>query len=148
MNFMLERLVKIQKLKRNESYHFQGQHFMQIQNQIILIYLVRFVQKTSFSNKCPKVTDIVTLRKNLRDSGRCFMCLRSGHKISECTSTKTCYYCKERHNSALCVKREKGIYQSKKILLFYYFYFKLLVRLTNKINSKSVKARVLFDSAS
>ena len=68
-----------------------------------------FCTENQFSNKCPKVTDIATLRKNLRDSGRCFMCLRSGHKISECTSTKTCYYCKERHNSALCVKREKGI---------------------------------------
>ena len=66
-------------------------------------------KENHFSDKFSKVTDIATRRNYLRDSGRCFMCLRSGNKISECTNTKTCYYCKERHNYALCVKREKGI---------------------------------------
>ena len=47
---------------------YRGQHFIQIKNQIILIYRVRFVKKTHFSDKCPKVTDIATRRKYLRDS--------------------------------------------------------------------------------
>ena len=105
LNFMLERLAKIVKLKRNQSYHFRGQHFIQIKNQIILIYRVRFVKKPHFSDKCPRVTDIATRRKYLRNSWRFFMCFRSGYKISDCTSTKTCFYYKERSNSALCVKK-------------------------------------------
>ena len=73
------------------------------------------------------------------------MCLRSGRKILECTSTKTCYYCKEQHNSALRVKREKGIStnlsvkENTSILLQ-----TAVVRLTNKNNSKLVKVHVLF----
>ena len=106
-----------------------------------------FCKENYFSDKCPKVTDIATRRKYFRDSGRCSMCLRSGHTISECTSTKTCYYSIERHNSALCVKREKGIStnlsvkENTSILLQ-----TAVVRLTNKINSKSVNICVLFDS--
>ena len=77
------------------------------------------------------------------------MCFRSGHKISECTSTKTCFYYKERRNSAPCVKKEKGIStdlsakENNSILLQ-----TTAVRLTNKDNSKSVKVRVLFGSGS
>ena len=73
--------------------------------------LCAFRAENHFSDKCPKVTDIATRRKYLRDSGCCFMCLRSEHKISECTSTEICYYCKKRHNSALCVKREEEFLQ-------------------------------------
>ena len=77
------------------------------------------------------------------------MCLRSGHKISECTSTKTYYYCKEQHNSALCVKREKviltnfSVKENTSILLQ-----TAVVHLTNKNSSKSVKVCVLFHSGS
>ena len=77
------------------------------------------------------------------------LCLRSGHKLSECKSTKMCYYCKERHNSALCVKREKvistnlSVKENTSILLQ-----TAVVHLTNKNNSKSVKVCVLFNSGS
>ena len=57
--------------------------------------LCAFCTENHFSDKCPKVTDIATRRKYLRDSGCCFMCLRSEHKIPECTSTEMCYYCKK-----------------------------------------------------
>ena len=68
---MLDRLVNILKLKKNQTDHFQGQRFMQIKKQIILIYHERFVKKIFFS-KCLKVTDIAIHRKYLHDSGRCF----------------------------------------------------------------------------
>ena len=54
-----------------------------------------FCKENYFSDKCPKVTDITTRMKYIRDSVRSFMCPRSEHKISECASTKTCYYCKK-----------------------------------------------------
>ena len=39
--------------------------------------------------------NFTTRMKYIRDSVRSFMCPRSEHKISECASTKTCYYCKK-----------------------------------------------------
>ena len=101
-----------------------------------------FCKEINFSIKCPKVTDIATRRKYLRNSGLCFMC-------PNCTSTKTSYYCKERHNFALCAKREKGIFtnlsvkENTSVLLR-----TAVVRLANENDSKSVKVRVLFDSGS
>ena len=77
---MLDRLVNILKLKKNQTDQFQGQRFMQIKKQIILIYHERFVKKKFFS-KCLKVTDIATYRKYLHDSGRCFTCLNQGIKF-------------------------------------------------------------------
>ena len=103
-----------------------------------------------YSDKCPKITDTITRKQHLRDSGRCFKCLRTGHRSSECKSSKTCYYCKENHNSALCTKNKKGdpaanflVKANTSILLQ-----TAVVRLSSQNESKSVKVRVLFDSGS
>lgn len=46
-----------------------------------------------YSASCEKVKDPETRRQILGQSGRCFICLRKGHQVKSCTSTKGCRHC-------------------------------------------------------
>ena len=44
-------------------------------------------------------------RKNrIRDLGVCFICMKKGHKASDCTITPECRHCSGRHHTFLCMK--------------------------------------------
>ena len=52
------------------------------------------------SNRCAVVTDPETKKNILRQKGRCFGCLRSGHISKDCSAR--CYRCGGKHHLSLC----------------------------------------------
>lgn len=67
-----------------------------------------FCRGPHWSDKCTVITERNTRRDFLRKGGRCFLCLKDGHKVSECPKSKPCFYCKGLHNSAICTQSAKG----------------------------------------
>ena len=65
-----------------------------------------FCRGPHYSDKCDNVTDLQTRKEHVKKQKRCFICLKSDHVMKNCKSTKGCYYCKGKHNSAICDKRE------------------------------------------
>ena len=54
------------------------------------------------SSKCNMITDVNSRKAILKSKGKCFVCLRSCHKASECKSTNKCYKCASRHHVSIC----------------------------------------------
>ena len=56
-----------------------------------------------FSASCGALTDVTTARLDiLRKEGRCFLCLSRGHRVSNCTSTRRCRKCNQKHHQSIC----------------------------------------------
>ena len=53
-----------------------------------------------------KVIDPDGRKDILRKTNRCFNCLRVGHRLSNCQSTKICRHCKGRHHQSICNNRK------------------------------------------
>ena len=69
-----------------------------------------FCKGNHYSDKCETITDICSRKESLRRSGKCFVCLKTGHMSRHCSMIKTCFHCKEKgHNSALCEKKSSFI---------------------------------------
>ena len=61
-----------------------------------------YCHELHYSASCERVTDREARVKLLRDSKRCFVCLRVGHQTSKCDSTKKCRHCSGRHHQSIC----------------------------------------------
>ena len=61
-----------------------------------------FCNKEHLSRNCNVVTDHRARRDILRQLGRCFVCMRTGHRARDCRSQFGCYNCKGSHHSAIC----------------------------------------------
>ena len=61
-----------------------------------------FCKGTHHSAKCSTVTDVKERKKIIRQKGKCFLCLRSGHLLRNCTSTIKCYKCHGVHHTSIC----------------------------------------------
>ena len=61
-----------------------------------------FCSKDHLSRNCDIVTDHRARRDILRQKGRCFICMRSGHLARDCRSQFGCFKCKGKHHSAIC----------------------------------------------
>ena len=61
-----------------------------------------YCHELHYSTSCERVTDREARVKLLRDSKRCFVCLRVGHQASKCDSTKKCRHCSGRHHQSIC----------------------------------------------
>ena len=55
-----------------------------------------------YSASCEHMTDVNERRDALRKNNRCFICLKSGHRATDCKSTKKCRHCEKRHHQSLC----------------------------------------------
>ena len=73
-----------------------------------------------FSASCEAVTDVNKRKDILRNLGRCFVCLRTGHMLKDCTIGRNCRICGKRHHQSICFgkvspksqrKGEEMIYQ-------------------------------------
>ena len=53
---------------------------------------------------CGKVKDLEDRRNIIKKFGRCFICLKKGHKAIDCRSRVLCKICNGRHHISLCVK--------------------------------------------
>ena len=65
-----------------------------------------FCKAEHFSDECDQCKELSDHKKKFLSQGRCFLCLKTGHTVRDCTSSQRngCYYCgKQRyHNRAIC----------------------------------------------
>jgi hypothetical protein len=61
-----------------------------------------YCSENHYSASCTKVTEPSDRLEILRKKGRCFVCLKSGHRSNQCSSTKSCRRCKGRHHQSIC----------------------------------------------
>ena len=54
------------------------------------------------SKNCTAVTDPGARKRILRQKGKCYGCLRSGHVAASCTSSTKCSQCQGRHHVSVC----------------------------------------------
>ena len=67
-----------------------------------------YCEKGHWSDECTDFTDIPSRKKQI--SGRCYICLKTGHLLKECQSTRKCVYCNQErnHHRSLCPKQFKS----------------------------------------
>ena len=70
-----------------------------------------YCQATHPSSRCSKVTNVPARRKILRRSGRCFLCLKSGHIAKKCEKDYKCNKCLKHHHISIC-DHEVGLWKS------------------------------------
>ncbi|CAB4025471.1 PREDICTED: uncharacterized protein LOC107334226, partial [Paramuricea clavata] len=61
-----------------------------------------FCDAEHFSASCEKIKDPQARKNILKRQGRCFLCLRKGHRINQCTSNKRCRKCPGKHHQSIC----------------------------------------------
>ena len=61
-----------------------------------------FCKQNHTSSKCNMITDVNSGKAIFKSKRKCFVCLRSGHKASECKSTNKCYKCGSQHHLSIC----------------------------------------------
>lgn len=59
-----------------------------------------------YSASCNAITCPTKRKEILLEARRCFKCLRQGHEIKDCRSTKNCRNCSGRHHQSICSKRQ------------------------------------------
>ncbi|XP_011408774.2 PREDICTED: uncharacterized protein LOC105315733, partial [Amphimedon queenslandica] len=57
---------------------------------------------------CTKVDKIDKRKSILRDSGRCFICLRRGHISRNCRSSIKCSLCSNKHHTSICMNKRES----------------------------------------
>ena len=60
-----------------------------------------FCKQNHTSSKCNMIKDVDSRKAILKSKGKCFVCLRFGHKASKCKSTNKCYKCGSRHSPSI-----------------------------------------------
>ena len=58
---------------------------------------------------CKKVNDVNARKNILVKYGRCFKCLRRGHRARDCKSTELCNKCGKPHHISICAKQDKPV---------------------------------------
>lgn len=61
-----------------------------------------YCQQTHSAKDCKVVTQIEARKQILRRSGRCYVCLCTGHISRECRSKARCSRCSRRHHTSIC----------------------------------------------
>ena len=65
-------------------------------------------QGTHNSEKCDKIDKPEERRKFLMRSGKCYLCLRVGHRFFQCRSRMRCARCKGKHHISICSAGSHG----------------------------------------
>ena len=74
----------------------------QVSNMAPSALMCCFCQQAHPPAKCTTVTQIEARKQILKQSGRCFRCLRKGHIGRECRSSTKCSHCNGRHHASVC----------------------------------------------
>ena len=117
-----------------------------------------FCHGNHWSDKCKVISEPEARKEYLRKGNCCFLCLNQSHISGNYPKTKTCYYCKGLHNSAICTKKKDDLEKlgnptddtntnavhNKTSVLFQ----TAEILIGNPQNNQIVKIRALFDSGS
>ena len=74
-----------------------------------------YCQQQHSAKDCATVTSISARKQILRNSGRCFNCLRKGHVGRLCRSMSRCQKCKGRHHTSICEAQTRREAQSGEV---------------------------------
>ena len=55
------------------------------------------------TTECTKVTDVKARVAILRKKRKCFLCLKTGHTASSCSSSYKCHNCQGKHHKSICI---------------------------------------------
>ena len=55
-----------------------------------------------FSASCPKISEVQARLEILKRDRRCFVCLKKGHRSSQCSNQRGCRRCNGRHHQSIC----------------------------------------------
>ena len=61
-----------------------------------------YCEEPHYSASCEKVVSSEDRKTILRNSNRCYNCLRKGHLASACANTKKCRNCSGKHHQSIC----------------------------------------------
>ena len=65
-------------------------------------------QKGRSPINCKRVTNIDERERLIRESGRCFNCLRKEHIGRDCHSSSKCSKCNGRHHTSICMRARRA----------------------------------------
>ena len=68
-----------------------------------------FCNQNHQSSKCNVVTNAESRKQVLRNKGRCYLCLKSGHLSRNCKSPVKCFKCQGAHHVAICDSFEHAV---------------------------------------
>eukprot|EP00794_Sanderia_malayensis_P015495 gene15495-biopygen11959 len=61
-----------------------------------------FCKNAHYASNCTVVQDVTKRKELLKNTRRCFLCMKIGHTAKRCQSTIKCRNCGKRHNTATC----------------------------------------------
>ena len=61
-----------------------------------------YCDKSHSPNDCDVITQVEARKQSLRRNGRCYSCLRKGHRSRDCRSSSRCHTCRGRHHTSIC----------------------------------------------
>ena len=67
-----------------------------------------YCRQSHSPTSCKTVTSHGERKRILKESGRCFICLRKRHISQECRSTMKCQRCNGKHHTSLCTEESAG----------------------------------------
>ena len=60
------------------------------------------------SEECGNVISPKERKEILRRYGRCYICLKRGHRAQDCRHTTKCKNCQEKHHASICGKEKES----------------------------------------
>ncbi len=70
--------------------------------------------KQHYSASCETVVQLSERKDILRRAGRCFVCLRIGHRSNQCFPTRKCRRCEGAHHQSICTQSPTKFSEHKK----------------------------------
>ena len=67
-----------------------------------------YCKEMHYSSACNKIKDVQQRKLILQHEGRCFLCIKTGHRIKECQSPGKCRNCRQSHHQSICQKSVAG----------------------------------------
>ena len=61
-----------------------------------------YCKRAHYSSSCETIKNVRERKDILRQSGRCFNCIRKGRKLKDCPVSKHCRHCNKRHHQSIC----------------------------------------------
>ena len=67
-----------------------------------------FCRGNHYPLNCQSVVDVAQRKEILRRNNRCYNCLASGHRVTECRNEGRCRTCQRKHHTAICTGNQSA----------------------------------------